>query len=52
MRRGLTDRTVTIALPGGELVIAWSEPGTIRMTGPAAESFRGSFEAADYGALV
>ena len=52
MRRGLTDRTVTVALPGGELVIAWPELGIIRMTGPAAESFRGSFESADYGAVA
>ena len=52
MRRGLTDRTVTVVLAGGELVITWTEAGTIRMTGPAAESFRGTFEAADYGALV
>ena len=50
MRRGLVDRTVTVALPGGELEIAWSDQGIIRMTGPAAESFRGTFEATDYGA--
>jgi diaminopimelate epimerase len=50
MRRGLADREVTIALPGGELVIEWAEQGTIRMTGPAAESFRGAFETADYPA--
>ena len=50
MRRGLVDRTVTVALPGGELVIAWSDQGIIRMIGPAAESFRGTFEATDYGA--
>ena len=52
MRRGLTDRTVTVALPGGELVIAWPDHGSIRMIGPAAESFRGTFDAADYGAPV
>ena len=50
MRRGLTDRAVTVALPGGELAIAWSEAGRISMTGPASESFRGSFDSADYGA--
>ena len=49
MRRGLTDRTVTVALPGGELAIAWTEAGRITMTGPASESFRGSFDSADYG---
>lgn len=50
MRRGLADRDVTVALPGGELQIAWTQEGRIRMTGPATESFRGSFESADYGA--
>ncbi|MEY4952847.1 MAG: hypothetical protein RL299_1271 [Pseudomonadota bacterium] len=49
MRRGLVDRTVTVALPGGELTIEWTEQGRIRMTGPAAESFRGTFESADFG---
>ncbi|MBL4858074.1 MAG: diaminopimelate epimerase, partial [Erythrobacter sp.] len=34
--------------PGGELVIEWQEGGPILMTGPAAESFRGSFEWDDY----
>ena len=50
MRRGLTDREVAVDLPGGELVIAWTEQGTIRMTGPAAESFRGDFDPGDYPA--
>lgn len=49
MRRGLVDRTVTVALPGGELVIEWTEVGRIRMTGPATESFRGTFESSDFG---
>ena len=44
MRRRLVDSPVTVALPGGELEIAWHEGGSIRMTGPATESFRGSFE--------
>ena len=50
MRRGLTDREVTVALPGGELTIEWTAAGSIRMTGPAAESFRGAFESEDYPA--
>jgi len=50
MRRGLTGREVTVALPGGELLIEWITAGTIRMTGPAAESFRGTFESEDYPA--
>ena len=48
MRRRLVDSSVTVALPGGELLIEWSEGGSIRMTGPASESFRGSFEWSDY----
>lgn len=44
MRRGLTERAVTVALPGGELAIRWDENDRIAMTGPATESFRGSFE--------
>jgi diaminopimelate epimerase len=49
MRRGLVDRTVIVALPGGELEIEWSEAGRMRMTGPATESFRGTFESSDFG---
>ena len=33
---------------GGDLSIEWSEGGSIRMTGPATEAFRGSFEWDDY----
>lgn len=50
MRRGLTGREVTVVLTGGELLIAWTAGGPIRMTGPAAESFRGHFESEDYPA--
>jgi diaminopimelate epimerase len=49
MRRGLVERTVTVALPGGELVIEWTTENRIRMTGPASESFRGTFESTDFG---
>lgn len=48
MRRGLVDRRVTVALPGGELQVAWAENNTIAMAGPAAESFRGTFEWSDF----
>ena len=48
MRRKLVSSPVTVALPGGELEIAWEPGGTILMTGPATESFRGSFEWDDY----
>ena len=33
---------------GGELEIAWQPGGTILMTGPATEAFRGTFEWDDY----
>ncbi|EIZ77559.1 diaminopimelate epimerase [Novosphingobium sp. Rr 2-17] len=49
MKRGLVDRRVTITLPGGPLVIEWREDGEIVMTGAAAQSFRGSFDPADFG---
>ena len=50
MRRGLTDRAVTVSLPGGDLGISWGADHRVTMTGPATESFRGSFESADFGA--
>ena len=44
MLRGATDRSVTVALRGGELQIEWPERGSpVFMTGPAAEVFTGSF---------
>jgi diaminopimelate epimerase len=49
MRRGLVDREVTVTLPGGPLTIAWGADNRIRMTGPATEAFRGSFDPAAYG---
>jgi diaminopimelate epimerase len=49
MRRGLVDRgTVTVRLPGGPLQIAWGADNRITMTGPATESFRGTFDPAAY----
>ena len=52
MRRGLVDRRVTVHLPGGALVIAWQADNTILMTGPATESFRGSFDAAAFAPVA
>jgi diaminopimelate epimerase len=52
IRRGLTERRVTVSLTGGDLVIEWREDGHIVMTGPATESFRGEFDPADYGAAA
>jgi len=44
MRRGRIDREVTVALPGGELQIAWPDPaGPITMAGPAAFVFEGEW---------
>ncbi len=48
MKRGLVDRKVSVSLPGGDLQIEWTEDGRISMTGPATESFRGSFEWDDF----
>jgi diaminopimelate epimerase len=50
MKRGFVDRRVTVTLPGGPLVIEWREDDRIVMTGPATEAFRGSFDAAAFGA--
>jgi diaminopimelate epimerase len=50
MRRRLTGRRVTVALPGGSLTIAWDDTDTIIMTGPAATSFEGWFADGDYPA--
>lgn len=48
IRRGLVGNKVTVTLPGGDLVIEWREGESIRMTGPAAESFRGEFNWEDF----
>jgi len=48
MRRGLTERSVQVTLPGGTLAIEWGEDGRVTMTGPAAESFRGTFDWGDF----
>ena len=40
---------VTVSLPGGDLTIAWDgAEGSILMTGPATESFRGTFAWDDF----
>jgi diaminopimelate epimerase len=49
MRRKLVGREVVVSLPGGQLLISWGEDGRVTMTGPASESFRGSF---DWGAFA
>ncbi|MDX1703997.1 MAG: diaminopimelate epimerase [Altererythrobacter ishigakiensis] len=51
MRRGLVLRNVSVELPGGSLVIEWTDDDRILMSGPATESFRGSFEWSDFADL-
>jgi diaminopimelate epimerase len=51
MRRGLVERAVQVDLRGGRLTIEWRD-GQVTMTGPATESFRGTFDPADYGAMA
>lgn len=48
MRRGLVERNVTVALPGGPLQIEWTKDNRILMTGPATLSFVGTFEWSDF----
>ncbi len=48
MRRGLVEREVTVSLQGGPLLISWGEDGRVTMTGPATESFRGTFDWGDF----
>jgi diaminopimelate epimerase len=45
-RRGLTGRTVTIALDGGRLEIDWRGDDHVMMTGPVATSFTGELDLA------
>jgi diaminopimelate epimerase len=48
IRKGLVKSPVRVSLPGGDLEIAWQPGGTILMTGPATEAFRGEFAWDDY----
>jgi diaminopimelate epimerase len=41
MRKRLADRTVTVTLPGGDLVIEWTPNNRILMTGPAVLEYEG-----------
>lgn len=44
IRNGLTERTVSVRLPGGILKIEWHADNTILMTGPAAFAFDGTVQ--------
>jgi len=49
MRRGYVDRgEAVVNLTGGTLRIGWGSDNRITMTGQAAESFRGTFDLADF----
>lgn len=43
---GHTERSCLVSLPGGDLEIEYEESGTVRMTGPAATVFEGTWEGA------
>lgn len=43
-RTGRTDRTATITVPGGDLLIDWRDDGHVIMTGPAEWEFSGTFD--------
>ena len=43
-RRGLCGRRATVRLDGGDLDIEWGADNRVRMTGPAATSFRGALD--------
>ena len=42
--KGLTERNVTVHLPGGDLSIEWAYDNHVYMTGPAVEVFEGTIE--------
>lgn len=44
VKKGLTDRTVSVNLPGGSLQVQWSESGSIYLSGPASEVFSGTIK--------
>jgi len=45
-RKGLTERKVTVSLPGGPLVIEWTAADRILMTGPVEIEYEGEAELA------
>jgi diaminopimelate epimerase len=48
-RRGLSGERVQMQLRGGRLLLEWKPGESVFMTGPAVESFRGTFEPSDFG---
>lgn len=49
MRRGLTDRSVRVLMPGGSVRIDWLDDGTVDMTGPYSYVFRATLLLDDHG---
>ena len=47
--KGLTERSVTIHLNGGDLFLDWAEDGHLFMTGPAVEVFSGGIHLENMG---
>jgi diaminopimelate epimerase len=41
VRKDLTDRKVTVTVPGGDLHIEWTDRDRMMMTGPAEYEFSG-----------
>ena len=48
IKRNLVSSPVAVHLPGGTLQIEWDGHGPVLMSGPAVESFRGTFEWDDF----
>ncbi|MEJ0011145.1 MAG: diaminopimelate epimerase [Bauldia sp.] len=46
VRKGFTDRRVTVTLPGGPLLIEWRDDNHVWMTGPVATEFEGTLDPA------
>ena len=46
MRKGLAERKVKVALPGGELVVEWTPGNRILMSGPVEMEYEGRLEPA------
>ncbi|MEQ1671612.1 MAG: diaminopimelate epimerase, partial [Hyphomicrobium sp.] len=44
VRKKFTDRKVTVTLPGGPLVIEWTDANRILMTGPVVFEYEGLIE--------
>ncbi len=49
-RIGLTERTATVSLPGGDLRVEWRADDHVLMTGPVEYEFEGRFDSALFAA--